>query len=567
MKEKKSEIIKFFLRRYPYRSALALVALFITGILDTLGILTLLPILNFALSSSNQNNEVSYLFEGIFDFFGVDLRLENLLIVLVFIFLIKSMILSITRRYIRSVTADVALDLQKQIFHRLLNAKWSFFVNTQSGHFVNAIVSEAPKCAAFYLQWCMLCEAILNLILLSAAMAFTSWKISLVAGIVGVFIIVVFKGFIKSSKESGKQVSKLAKDLSNNLADAVQGAKMLKAMNKVTVVIENLNAEASSFRDERFRQNAAKDHVDTFREPIIIVVFSVALYLAVVKFSYPVTELMVLFSLFYRAINNWGVLQGNYQAINAHEGYFWSLTKLLKTAEEHEEIDDGKVRAFSLEEGIKLKNISFSYAENKVIDNFEMVIEKGRITSLIGASGSGKTTIADLLIRLYKPDSGDIIADETSIFDLSLSAWRKNIGYISQDPILFHRSIRDNITFGDVAVSEDDINRALDLAEASAFVRELENGLDTIVGERGARLSGGQRQRLSIARALVRKPELLILDEATTALDPKTEQEVCATLKKLAGDITIFAISHQEAIVNISDVVYEIKDRSAIKIK
>ncbi len=190
-------------------------------------------------------------------------------------------------------------------------------------------------------------------------------------------------------------------------------------------------------------------------------------------------------------------------------------------------------------------------------------IPAGSLCAFTGASGGGKTTLVDAVLGLVTPRQGRVTVDGVDLAEANLIAWRHHIGYVPQELVLFNDSVRANIVFGRDGITEDDVRRALKDAEALDFVEAMPQGLDTPVGERGTALSGGQRQRLALARALVHSPDLLILDEATTALDPATEIEICRTLRRFAGQRTILAISHQPRIAEIADLVVEVSDSSA----
>ena len=170
------------------------------------------------------------------------------------------------------------------------------------------------------------------------------------------------------------------------------------------------------------------------------------------------------------------------------------------------------------------------------------------------------TTIADLVIGLLRPQAGEVWIDGLPMREVNISTWRGMIGYVPQDTFLFHDTIMTNVTLGDDGLSREQVETALRRADAWEFVDALPRGLDTVVGEKGAKLSGGQRQRIAIARALVRDPALLVLDEATTALDPVTEAEICATLRHLAGKVTILAISHQPALKAVANIIYRMQN-------
>ena len=215
------------------------------------------------------------------------------------------------------------------------------------------------------------------------------------------------------------------------------------------------------------------------------------------------------------------------------------------------------VAAFDRE--LCLESVQLSYGEKSVLRNVSLTITTGRFVAIIGPSGAGKTTIIDLLIGLIEPASGTIRIDGVPLGQIDLRSWRNQIGYVPQEIFLFHDTILRNISLGDDSVTREEAQQALRAAEAWGFVSELPQGLDTIVGERGAKLSGGQRQRIAIARALVRHPKLLILDEVTTSLDPESEAALCKTLSHLAGTVTIVGVSHQPALIDVATTVYELK--------
>jgi ATP-binding cassette subfamily C protein len=189
------------------------------------------------------------------------------------------------------------------------------------------------------------------------------------------------------------------------------------------------------------------------------------------------------------------------------------------------------------------------------------------LTVVTGPSGAGKTTIADLIVGLIRAQAGSVLIDDVPIEAVDLGRWRAMIGYVPQDALLMHDSIAVNVTLGDPEIPAADVVAALRAAGAQEFVSALPNGIDTVVGERGLRLSGGQRQRIALARALVRKPALLILDEATTALDPDTEAGICETFRQLRGAVTILAICHQSSLIEIADSVYRVDDGAIVPVE
>jgi ATP-binding cassette subfamily C protein len=215
--------------------------------------------------------------------------------------------------------------------------------------------------------------------------------------------------------------------------------------------------------------------------------------------------------------------------------------------------------------GFEFQNVSFSHGDRLVIDDISLTIPSGKITVFMGPSGAGKTTIVDLLIGLYKADSGRVLIGNTPIEEADIREWRRKIGYVPQELTLLHNSIRENITLGDPEISDEAIWAALDQVNARSFVEDHPDGLDSIVGETGGKLSGGQRQRISIARALATKPEVLVLDEVTSALDPETEATIVKNIQALRGKYTIIAITHRPAWTEIADTLFEVTKGKVIE--
>ena len=195
---------------------------------------------------------------------------------------------------------------------------------------------------------------------------------------------------------------------------------------------------------------------------------------------------------------------------------------------------------------IRIEDVSFSYDVGQpILKNINLTIPAGAMTALVGASGSGKSTLADMAMGLLQPTSGRILIDGCPLNDMDISTYRSTLGYVPQQPALFHMSVRDNIAWARPDADDAEIWRACRLAHADEFVNALEDGLDTAVGDRGSRLSGGQLQRIALARAMVREPSLLVLDEATSALDSESEAAIQGAIESIIGNTTILVIAHR----------------------
>jgi len=277
------------------------------------------------------------------------------------------------------------------------------------------------------------------------------------------------------------------------------------------------------------------------------------------------SELLVMGLIVLKVLKNMASVQRQYQKVVLLESPYYALEELIEETSQARENPHGGLVP-ELMDGCRLQEVRFAYGGNKVLEGIDLEIPCGEITVLTGVSGTGKTTVTDLLLGFHEPDSGEVLVDGVSLSRIDLARWRRMIGYVPQEPTLLHDTILNNITLGDPNMSAEDVSRALQTAGALGFVVALPEGVETRVGEKGSQISGGQRQRLALARALAARPKLLILDEVTSALDNRTEEELCATLREISGTITILAVSHRPGLMGIADNLYKLADGRANKI-
>lgn len=248
-----------------------------------------------------------------------------------------------------------------------------------------------------------------------------------------------------------------------------------------------------------------------------------------------------------------------------------SMVKDLAQSGKKENIEKNKLEEQCVfKHELKISNLKFRYKESQkyIINNLDMIIKKGSSIAFIGASGAGKTTLSDIILGLYRPESGDILMDGKSIYEMGRN-WSKVVGYVPQSIYMVDSTVKENIAFGidEEDIDEEKIWKALEMAQLKEFVENLPDGINTRVGEMGVKFSGGQRQRIAIARALYEDPDILILDEATAALDMETEKAVMESIEKLQGYKTMIIVAHRLSTIQNCDMIYEIKNGKAIEKK
>jgi ATP-binding cassette, subfamily C, bacterial len=549
------KIARYFYRLYPKQMIVMLLGLGVSGILETVSIVTILPLLE-VIQSQNTHATIHPTVERFFSMVGVPLTTGALLVTLTLLFGFKAVVHLRLMRYISFTTARISYAQRSTFLGLLLGARWSFYTTRHLGQFVNAALFESSKGSACFTALCQIAEAAFRAVLLIVAAALTSWQVSLAAILAGVILVKGLSVFMRISERTGYATANANKELSKRLTDALQNIKPLKAMGREERMFNFIERHSVILLHSYGHQLYAKYALSILREPVVII-FILSGFVIFTNFGVPFAQLIVLAALFYRAVNSWGVLQQNLQTLVTNESYFWSFREIMKEAEEQQEPHNGK-HAVSFEKSIEFENVTFCYGRKTVLNNASFAVLPNRLTALVGVSGVGKTSIADLICALHHPQGGAVKIDGKDIRDINVDAWRREVGYVAQEFFVLNDTLRMNITLGDNSISDGEIWMALEEAGAQDFVQEMADGLNTQMGERGLNLSGGQRQRISLARALIKRPKLLILDEATTALDPVTEMHICQTLKSISRRTAVLAISHQKAIVDAADYVYEV---------
>jgi len=232
-----------------------------------------------------------------------------------------------------------------------------------------------------------------------------------------------------------------------------------------------------------------------------------------------------------------------------------AATRIFALLDETPQVQDGPRRISEFRESIRLDHVSFSYGDGPVLEDVSFEVRRGEMVALVGPSGVGKSTLGDLILRLYDPTGGRITVDGVDLRELSQESYRWLIGVVSQEALLFNTTIRENLTYGREGIPDEAVVRAARLANAHDFILELAEGYDTVVGDRGIRLSGGQRQRIAIARAVVNDPPILVLDEATSFLDAEAERLVQAAIERITKRTTTLVIAHRLSTILRADKI------------
>ncbi len=525
------------------------------GVLDGIGIATMFPILAIVTKSAGAPTLLQQSIERALAFLHLPAKLSVLCLVIIVCFWIKAMISLWVSRRLGAVGADIARDMRQNLLQALVNAKWSYFTVQPVGRFVAAATTEANWASfAFRTSLQVMAQCIRTVIFCSLAM-FMGWQTALLAIVMGVTMGLSLRALTRAARLAGRERQQAMRSLVTELNDILVGFKPLKAMNRHTALIGEMLKETKRMRAAIYGMVNTETLSLNLPDLIQTYLLAAGAYLAANFLGSPVDRIIVAGAIAFLLMSNIANLRRALTQLAQADVTYWSLHNTIEDVQDAAERLEG-ARTPTLERGCELRHVGFTYGRGPVLNDVTLQIPAGRITTLIGQSGSGKTTIADLLLGLYPADAGTVSIDGIDIREVDIAKWRSMIGYVAQEIILFNDTIRANVALGDTTLDDARIHQALRDAGLGDFVLQLPEGLDTKVGERGFKLSGGQRQRIALARALVSRPRLLILDEATSALDPTTEAEICETVAAHAGRITVLAITHQPSWVGRADRIY-----------
>lgn len=553
-----------------------LVSLLLAGIFEGIGLSTLLPFLNMATSlgsipaetiSSNLDNsgEFEQIVIDRLASLGITPDIGILLFIIVLALTMKNVLLLVARKQIGYTAARVTTDLRLAMLRAMLTTKWEYFLHQPAGKLANSLATEAHRSSQAYVNGAMLITLLIQTGIYLSLALMLSWKASIVCLGAGLVILSVSHYLVRMARRAGQKQTTLLISLLTRLTDTLQSVKPLKAMAREGLANAVLDMETTRLNRALQHQVLSGTLLNLTQDEMFTIIIALGMYLALVHYDMQLSTVMVLVVLLGKGLSQMGKVQKQYQKMVVCESAYWSLHSAIKQAEDaHETLGSGITP--HLESSIRLVDVGFAYNEASILQNLSMDIPAGSLTTLVGPSGAGKTTVIDLIIGLFRPQSGTISIDGHKLDEIDLKGWRSKIGYVPQENLLLHDTVLHNITLGDPELDETDAESALRAASAWDFVDSLPDGLYSMVGERGAKLSGGQRQRIMIARALAHQPVLLILDEATSALDPESESAICNTIEGLKGKLTILAISHQQAIIDYADRIYRLQDGQATRL-
>ena len=488
--------------------------------------------------------------------------LRRLCLIIFSVFLFKNIFLYIKNILVSYVQFSLIVRIRNSLYRHIHALSMSYFNKKKSGELASVMMNDVNVMQnAFTTTFQKLLVEPLNILFFGAILFIIDWKLSLVA-----LLTLPLAGFLYVSvgvsiRRKSKRIQEKIASIMHILTEALYSIRVIKAFATKDHEIQKFETEGNRYFHLLFRRAKLNNLATPINEIIGVLIGVILLWyggMQVIQTETLTSEdflrfILVLFAML-APIKTLGTVNITIQNSLA------AAERVFKVIDSKPDINDkpGAKEIESFSEEIRFDNVSFDYGEKSVpvLKNVSFSISKGSVVALVGSSGAGKSTIADLIPRFYDTTSGSLKIDGEDIREYKLSNLRKMMGIVSQEVILFNDTVKNNISYGQPETKETDIISAAKSANAMEFIDSLPEGLDTVIGERGIKLSGGQKQRLSIARAIIKNPPVLILDEATSSLDSESEKLVQQAIEQLMKDRTVLVIAHRLSTVkNADDIV------------
>ena len=508
--------------------------------------------------------------ESFLSSFGIPDRRRQLVILAILTFIIwglESLFDYLSAVTWRGISQDIEHSLRTETFENVLSLDMKYFENKSSGRLMAILNDDVNQLERFLDTGAnKLLQTATTVIVIGGTFLYISPLIATFAFIpIPIIIFGSFK-FTSTIASRYERIRESIETLNSNLSNSISGILNVKSFTRESKELERIETSSNEVKSANYHAiKLSAAFIPIIRVAILfgftatlliggflaldgeikVATYSVLLFITQ-RLLWPLTELGDTFDLYQRAMA--------------------SFNRIFSLKNENSEIGNGDIEFKKLENKIELKDVSFSYVDNfNVLNNVDLTINAGQTTAIVGSTGSGKSTLIKLLLRLYEINNGSISYDSNSLKDIELSSLREKIGLVSQDVFLFEGTVIENIAYGDLNASESEVWDAAQKSEADEFINNLPQKEKTIVGERGQKLSGGQRQRISIARAILKNPEILILDEATSSVDNETEAAIQRSLDILKKDRTVIVIAHRLSTVRNADIIYVLENGSVVE--
>ncbi|KFJ42156.1 ABC transporter ATP-binding protein [Francisella philomiragia] len=513
-----------------------------------IGILLIIPLLHYF--GWNENLSSAEVNSGIFANLSKEISIIIILLLFVSLVILAAIIDYVNTSVTNTLKKSYLYNLKKDFNYSIAHASWSYLIEKKIKnieHLFSAGLSQVSVLTMYSFE--IISSVLITFIYMLFALVISP-SLTIVTIVLSLVIFAITYKF--NPVENGEKNFNIHTKMHSAFSSFLDGIKLARSYNTVDNYLDHFNTLNKQSEAVQIEFILSQKKISLFVKVSSAIIIAIFFYVALMILKTPLMYMIALLLVFSRLLPSVLKIQQNYFRILNIVPIYIQTKDLVNDLKKHEEIQYKDVN-LDLDSKIEFKDVCFSYANKQVLSNLSCCLYVNQTTAIVGHSGAGKSTFADLLLGIMAIQNGSIEIDGVKLDQKYMYCWRKYISYVPQDTYLFNESIRDNLLWAVPDATDDDIYEALRLAALYDFVVQLQDGLDSIIGDRGVYLSGGQKQRLAIARALLRKPKILLLDEATSALDMRNEELIYETLKKLKGHMTIIIITHRLSTLRATD--------------
>ncbi|MCM3412448.1 ABC transporter ATP-binding protein [Metabacillus sp. YM-086] len=575
---KLSPLLVFLRKLHNYSGKILYINLFgsmLMGLLESAGILLLIPLLSAIGIVEISINDIPGI--QVFNFLENIPTEQALLIILFFyVILVSSQALlsrNIGLREIRIHTGFIN-HIRLDLYCSLLKADWEFFTKRRKSDLVNSLTSELGRVTnSTFLLLQFLASLVFTVIQIVIAL-FVSVKMTLFVLCCGLIITFLSKSFFRRSRELGKVMNELSQRYLAGISDHFNGVKDIKSNLLEASQYRWLSTWSDLVANERYESAKVRSNSKLTYKLFSTMMIALFIYISFNFFQSDGALMLLIIMIFTRLWPRFTGIQSNLENISSAMPAVEKIMELQESSNKSQDlgglvsIKEKRIDKININDSLECSNVFFRYNDEStkyILEEINLKIRVNQMTAIVGKSGAGKSTLIDILMGFLKPESGTILIDNKKLSNSDLLSLRNSISYVPQDPFLFHGTIRDNLLMIKPDSSEEELWEAMDFSSAAEFVRNLPNGLDTLIGDRGIKLSGGERQRIVLARAILKKPSILILDEATSALDSVNEMKIKHAIEQLKGSMTVIVIAHRLSTIRNADQILVIENGKIVQ--
>jgi len=544
-----------------------------TALAQGFGITLLLPLLRASQSGGNTEDmgvAEQYL-QAMLDTMGIADSMTGILAFIAVTFIAKGALQFAKGGYQGYLQAQLLRELKTKLFDAYSGMDYRYYIRQNAGHFINVINQQVNRFFQSFKNFVGFTSQAVNTASYFGFAFVIAWRFALMAIAVGGVLLFLFKYLNAYVRRLSRKRSAEMSTLNKLLVQSLQAFKYVVSTGQTTHLRNGVVESVNRLTGYIFRQRTAAAFTSALKEPVSVLLIVSLIAVQVAVFNDPIAPIFVALLLFHRGMQAVISLQSGWQGTMDKIGSVEMVDDEFAAVLSHQEKSGGQ-QLEPLREGLELRNDHFAYNEEDgdVLKNINVSIPANTTVALVGESGAGKSTLVDLLTLMLKPREGTVDIDGVPHDEVDLASWRNQIGYVAQETVVFDDTVANNLHLWQGDIEEDPALRervihAAERAHADHFIRDLPNGYQTVVGDRGVRLSGGQRQRLFVARELFKEPNLLLLDEATSDLDTASEQHIQDSIDALKGETTVVIIAHRLSTVKNADRVYVLDEGRVIE--